>query len=125
VQVSIDNVLAHLPHIASGKVRCLAVTSKTRSPLLPEVPTMEEAGVPGFESATNYTLFVPKAVSADIVAKLDTTGNAAVSDADFRERMLKLGIVTTGGPQAEAQAKMVSEMKRWGDVIRKGNIKPQ
>jgi tripartite-type tricarboxylate transporter receptor subunit TctC len=124
VQVSIDNVLAHLPHIASGKVRCLAVTSKTRSPLLPEVPTMAEAGVPGFESATNYTVFVPKGVSADIVAKLDAAGNAAVREADFRERMLKLGIVTTGGPQAEAQAKMASEIKRWGDVIRKGNIKP-
>ena len=62
VQVSIDNVLAHLPHIAAGKVRCLAVTSKARSPLLPDVPTMAEAGVPNFESATNYTLFAPKAV---------------------------------------------------------------
>jgi len=124
VQVSIDNVLAHLPHIASGKVRCLAVTSKTRSPLLPEVPTMAEAGVPGFESATNYTLFVPKAVPADVIAKLDATGNAVVAEADFRERMLKLGIVTTGGPRAEAQAKMASEIKRWSDVIRKGNIKP-
>ena len=61
VQVSIDNVLAHLPHIASGKVRCLAVTTKVRSPLLPDVPTMAEAGVPGFESATNYTLFAPRA----------------------------------------------------------------
>ncbi|HEV7546391.1 MAG TPA: tripartite tricarboxylate transporter substrate-binding protein, partial [Reyranella sp.] len=96
VQVSIDNVLAHLPHIASGKVRCLAVTTRARSPLLPDVPTMAEAGVPGFESATNYTLFAPKAVSADIVAKLNTTGNEVVGDADFRERMLKLGIVTVG-----------------------------
>ena len=125
VQVSIDNVLAHLPHIASGKVRCLAVTSKTRSPLLPEVPTMAEAGVPGFESATNYTLFVPRGTPADVVAKLNAAGNEAIKDADFRERMLKLGIVPLGGStQVEAQAKMVSEMKRWGDVIQKGNIKP-
>jgi tripartite-type tricarboxylate transporter receptor subunit TctC len=124
VQVSIDNVLAHLPHIAAGKVRCLAVTTKARSPLLPDVPTMAEAGVPGFESATNYTLFAPKAVSADIVRKLNEIGNAAVRDAGFRERMLKLGIVPTGGPQEEVQAKMPSEMKRWADVIVKGNIKP-
>ena len=124
VQVSIDNVLAHLPHIAAGKVRCLAVTSKTRSPLLPDVPTMAEAGVPGFESATNYTLFAPKAVSPDIVKKLNVTGNEVVGDADFRERMLKLGIVTVGGPQEEVQAKMPGEMKRWADVIVKGNIKP-
>lgn len=124
VQVSIDNVLAHLPHIAAGKVRCLAVTSKVRSPLLPDAPTMAEAGVPGFESATNYTLFAPKAVSADIVKKLNAMGNEVVSDADFRERMLKLGIVPVGGPQDEVQAKMPSEMKRWADVIQKGNIKP-
>jgi tripartite-type tricarboxylate transporter receptor subunit TctC len=124
VQVSIDNVLAHLPHIASGKVRCLAVTSKTRSPLLPDVPTMAEAGVPGFESATNYTLFAPKALSADIARKLNEMGNEAVRDAGFRERMLKLGIVPSGGSQDEVQAKMPSEMKRWADVIAKGNIKP-
>jgi len=125
VQVSIDNVLAHLPHIASGKVRVLAVTSKARSPLLPEVPTMAEAGVPGFESATNYTLFVPKGTPADVVAKLNAAGNEAIKDADFRERMLKLGIVpVASSTQAEAQAKMASEMKRWGDVIQKGNIKP-
>ena len=124
VQVSIDNVLAHLPHLAAGKVRCLAVTSKVRSPLLPDVPTMAEAGVPGFESATNYTLFAPKAVSSEIVKKLNVSGNEVVSDADFRERMLKLGIVTVGGPQEEVQAKMPTEMKRWADVIQKGNIKP-
>lgn len=124
VQVSIDNVLAHLTHIASGKVRCLAVTSKTRSPLLPDVPTMAEAGVPGFESATNYTLFAPKAVAPEIVAKLNAAGNEVVKDPDFRQRMLKLGIVTTGSTQPEAQAKMEAEKKRWSDVIQKGNIKP-
>jgi tripartite-type tricarboxylate transporter receptor subunit TctC len=124
VQVSIDNVLAHLPHLAAGKVRCLAVTSKVRSPLLPDVPTMAEAGIADFESATNYTLFAPKAVSPDIVKKLNVSGNEVVSDADFRERMLKLGIVTVGGPQEEVQAKMRTEMKRWADVIQKGNIKP-
>jgi len=124
VQVSIDNVLAHLPHIASGKVRCLAVTSRSRSPLLPDAPTMAEAGVPGFESATNYTLFAPKAVSVDIVGKLNAAGNEVVGDADFRERMLKLGIVPAGGARDQAQARMTGEIKRWGDVIRKGNIKP-
>jgi tripartite-type tricarboxylate transporter receptor subunit TctC len=91
---------------------------------LPDVPTMAEAGVPGFESATNYTLFAPKAVSPDIVKKLNTAGNEVVSDAGFREKMLKLGIVTSGSTLDEAQAKMAAEMKRWADVIRKGNIKP-
>ncbi|TAJ87318.1 tripartite tricarboxylate transporter substrate binding protein [Reyranella sp.] len=124
VQVSIDNVLAHLPHIASGKVRCLAVTSKNRSPLLPDAPTMAEAGVPGSESATNYTLFAPKGIAPEIVARLNASGNEVVKDPEFRERMLKLGIVPVGSTQPEVQAKLTSEMKRWGDVIQKGNIKP-
>jgi len=124
VQVSIDNVLAHLPHIASGKVRCLAVTTKVRSPLLPDVPTMAEAGVPGFESATNYTLFAPKGISADIVQKLNEASNEVIRDEKFRARMLKLGVVPAGGPQADVQAKLPNEMKRWADVIVKGNIKP-
>jgi len=124
VQVSIDNVLAHLPHIASGKVRCLAVASKARSPLLPDAPTMAEAGLPGFESATNYTLFAPKGVSPEVVGRLNQIGNEVVADADLRERMLKLGIVMAGGSQAEVLAKMSAEMKRWADVIVKGNIKP-
>ena len=124
VQVSIDNVLAHLPHIASGKVRCLAVTTKVRSPLLPDVPTMAEAGVPGFESATNYTLFAPKGISADIVQKLNEASNEVIRDEKFRARMLKLGVVPAGGPQADVQAKLPNEMKRWADVIAKGNIKP-
>jgi tripartite-type tricarboxylate transporter receptor subunit TctC len=124
VQVSIDNVLAHLPHIASGKVRCLAVTTKVRSPLLPDVPTMAEAGVPGFESATNYTLFAPKGISADIVQKLNEASNEVIRDEEFRARMLKLGVVPAGGPQADVQAKLPNEMKRWADVIVKGNIKP-
>ena len=123
VQVSIDNVLAHLPHLASGKVRCLAVTSKARSLLLPDVPTMAEAGVPGFESATNYTLFAPKGVATEIVDKLNAAGNQAIRDEDFRMRMLKLGIVPAGGSQADVQAKLPAEMKRWADVIVKGNIK--
>jgi tripartite-type tricarboxylate transporter receptor subunit TctC len=124
VQVSIDNVLAHLPHIASGKVRCLAVTSAARSPLLPDAPTMAEAGVAGFESATNYTLFAPKAVSPEIVARLNQLGNETIREAEFGERLLKLGIVVAGGPQPELQARMPTEMKRWADVIVKGNIKP-
>ena len=124
VQVSIDNVLAHLPHIASGKVRCLAVTSKNRSPLLPDVPTMAEAGIPGFESATNYTLFAPKAVPAEIVARLNESGNAVIRDDGFRERMLKLGIVPAGSTLEQTQARMAEEKKRWSDVIVKGNIKP-
>ena len=63
--------------------------------------------------------------AAEQVKSAYAAGNEAVKDPDFHERMLKLGIVPVGSTQAEVLAKMVSEMKRWGDVIQKGNIKPQ
>ncbi len=124
VQVSFDSVPAHLPHIAAGKVRVLAVTNKNRSPLLPDAPTMAEAGLPGFESATNYMLFAPKAVPAEVVRRLNEVGNEVIKDPDFRARMLKLGIVVSGGSTADAEANMQATQQRWADVIRKGNIKP-
>ena len=121
---SIEGLTVLKPFIQDGRLRPLAVTTARRAKSMPDLPTMAEAGVPGFESATNYTLFAPKAVSPDIQKKLNALGNEVVGDADFRERMLKLGIVTVGGPQEEVQAKMPTEMKRWADVIQKGNIKP-
>ena len=85
---------------------------------------MAEAGIPGFESATNYTLFAPKALPADIVARLNEAGNAVIRDDGFRERMLKLGIVPAASTLEQTQARMAEEKKRWSDVIVKGNIKP-
>lgn len=125
VHFSIDNVLAHLPHIKSGKLRVLAVASRERSPLLPDAPTMTEAGVPGFESATNYTLFAPVGTPTDAVATLNRETNAVVGLADFRERLLVLGIVVQGGTQAAVQARVPAEMARWAKVIKAGNIQPQ
>ncbi|WP_275429666.1 tripartite tricarboxylate transporter substrate-binding protein, partial [Serratia marcescens] len=78
-----------------------AVTSRNRSPLLPDQPTMAEAGVPGFESSTNYTLFAPKGAAPEIVARLNAAGNDVVKDPDFRDRMMKLGIVPVGSTQPE------------------------
>ena len=123
-QICFAGLTAAAPLVPTGKILVLATMSKTRSHALPDVPTIAEAGLPGFESATNYTLFAPKAVSPDIVKKLNVTGNEVVRDAGFREKMLKLGIVPAGSTQEETQAKMSSEMKRWADVIQKGNIKP-
>lgn len=125
VHMSIDNVLAHLPHIKSGRLRVLAVASAQRSPLLPDAPTMAEAGVPGFVSATNYTLFAPAGTPASVVALLNKETNAIVAMNDFRERLLALGIVVSGGTQEAVKARVPSEMARWAKVIKAGNIQPQ
>jgi len=125
VHMSIDNVLAHLPHIKSGKLRVLAVASAQRSPLLPDAPTMSEAGVPGFESATNYTLFAPTGTPANVVALLNKETNAVIAMGDFRERLLVLGIVVAGGTHEAVKARVPAEMARWAKVIKAGNIQPQ
>jgi len=125
VHLSIDNVLAHLAQVKAGKLRVLAVASRQRSPLLPDAPTMAEAGVPGFESATNYTLFARIGTPRDIVAALNRETNAVIAMPDFRERLLVLGIVVEGGTQAAVQARVPAEMARWAKVIKAGNIQPQ
>ncbi|MFN0306185.1 MAG: Bug family tripartite tricarboxylate transporter substrate binding protein [Burkholderiales bacterium] len=125
IPLSIDNVLAHLPQVKAGKLRVLAVASRERSPLLPDVPTMAEAGLPGFESATNYTLFAPIATSKEIVRLLNTETNAAIQQGDMRERLVKLGIVVTGGTTEAVQARVSIEIARWANVIKTGNIRTE
>ncbi|MFM9885224.1 MAG: Bug family tripartite tricarboxylate transporter substrate binding protein [Burkholderiales bacterium] len=125
IPLSIDNVLAHLAQVKAGKLRVLAVASRERSPLLPDVPTMAEGGLPGFESATNYTLFAPIATAKEIVALLNKETNAAIQEAELRERLLKLGIVLTGGTTETAQARVPIEVTRWANVIKAANIKPE
>lgn len=123
VQMSVDSMPAHLPHIKSGKVRALAVATRTRVPMLPVVPTMAEAGLPGYETATNYTLFVPTGTPADIVALLNRETNAVLQQADVKEKLLTLGIITIGGTTESAQARVPAELTKWANVIKNGNIK--
>ena len=123
VQMSVDSMPAHLPHIKSGKVRALAVATRTRVPMLPDVPTMAEAGLPGYETATNYTLFVPTGTPADIVALLNRETNAVLQQADVKEKLLTLGIITIGGTTESAQARVPAELTKWANVIKNGNIK--
>ena len=97
VPMSIDSMPAHLPHIKSGKLRALAVASKARVPMLPDVPTMAEAGLPGYETATNYTLFAPTGTPREAVVTLNRETNAILQQADVRDKLLGLGIIIVGG----------------------------
>jgi tripartite-type tricarboxylate transporter receptor subunit TctC len=122
VPMAIDSIPAHLPHIRSGKLRALAVASRTRSATLPDVPTMAEAGLTGYESATNYTLFAPARMSADIVAQLNRETNAVLKMPEVVEKLASLGIVVTGGSVEQVQARVPFEIAKWAGVIRKGNL---
>ena len=123
VPMSIDSLPAHLPHIKSGKTRALAVASRARAPTLPEVPTMSEAGITGYESATNYTLFAPAGLAHDIVDRLNRESNAVLQMAEVREKLLSLGIVVAGGSLDAVEKRVPSEMEKWARVIKSANLK--
>ena len=122
IPLAIDSIPAHLPHIKTGKTRALAVASRTRSPVLPDVPTMAEAGLPGYETATNYALFVPTKTPADIVARLNRETNAVLQMPEVVDKLTSLGIVVTGGSTEAAVARTATEVAKWAGVIRKGNL---
>jgi len=83
---------------------------------------MAEAGLAGYESATNYTLFAPARTPADIVDKLNRETNAVLKMPEVIEKLASLGIVIVGGTTQQAQARVPTEVNKWADVIRKGNL---
>jgi tripartite-type tricarboxylate transporter receptor subunit TctC len=120
--VSVAMVTA-VSHIKSGKLRGLAVTSRKRVPALPEVPTVEEAGFPGFEDLTWVGLFVPTGTPAPIVAKINGQVNAFLSRPDSRERLASLGFETVGGTSEGFSAYLKEEVVKWARVIRETGAK--
>ena len=123
VPMAIDSLPAHLPHIKSGKVRVLAVASATRAATLPDVPTMAEAGLPGYESATNYTLFAPAGTPKDIVALLNKETNAILQMPDVREKLQTQGIVITGGSVEAVERRIPREVDKWTKVVKASHLK--
>lgn len=111
------------PQLKSGKVRALAVTGTSRSPSLPDVPTVAEAGVAGYSSVPWYTLSVASGTPAAIVSKLNAEINVVLKDKDLVQRWEGLGIVALGGTPAEAQKRNEVETAKWSAVITAARIK--
>ena len=109
----------------AGRARILAVTTKQRIASLPDIPTLEEAGVPGCVSDTWHALTAPPKTSADIIAKLNAAANAALRSPEVLDRFRDLSIVPGGGTAAEAGTFIKDETARWGQVIRDAGIKPE
>ncbi len=111
-----------LPHIRAGKLRALAVTSTRRTSYLPDVPTVAEAGIPGFEAVFWIGLFAPAATPRDVIAKLQQEASRAVLGPEGRERMAALGIDPVGNSPEEFAAYLKAEGARYAPVIRAANI---
>ena len=125
VQLYFATISTALPHVKSGKVRALAVTTAKRWIVAPEYPTVAEAGVPGYEHASWIGLLAPARTPAGIVTRLQTESAKAVEHPDVKDHLLRDGLEQVGDtPQAFA-AVIKSEVSKWRTVVKAAGIKPE
>ena len=123
VQVMFDNMPSALPHVKAGKLRALAVTSAQRSPSAPDVPTMGEAGLAGFDVQSWFGLVAPKGTPREIIGRLNSESVKALGTADIKERFMDLGAVP-GPMSAEAFGDFIrAEITRWAEVVKASGAK--
>jgi tripartite-type tricarboxylate transporter receptor subunit TctC len=125
VQLYFGNVPTSLPHVQSGRVRALAVTTAKRAAVAPEYPTVAEAGVPGFELSPFYGVITRAGTPADVLAKLNRDIVAILRSPATRERITSLGGDPVGNSQAEFAAFLKSESVKWGKLVRDSGATPQ
>ena len=123
VHLLFDSVVSGLPHVKDGKLKALAVTSAKRSLLVPELPTLAESGLPGFESTTWFGVYGPKGLPAEITNRIAAELQRALAKAEVAERFAKLGAepVTDAGP-AKFAAMVRGDSARWAALIRERKI---
>lgn len=122
VPVSIATVALFAPHIQSGKLRPLAVTSGKRFPSLPDVPTVSEAGLPGMEADSWWGVFAPAKTPAPIIARMNTEFANALRQPSVSEKLVGQGLVMSLSQPAELQKFVANEIERWGKVVRENKI---
>lgn len=125
VQVLFDSIPSGMPHVKDGRVKALAVTGLKRSALAPELPTVAEAGLPGFQSVTWFGVYGPKGVPADVVKRVQAAVDQALRTADVIDRFAKLGAEpVTGSNPAEFAAMVQADSARWAKLIKERGIAP-
>ena len=118
VTMMFDTITTALPHVKTGKLRALAVTSPKRSPLAPDIPTMIEAGLPDFDISAWYVMFAPAGTPKDVMARLNAEVNKAIADPDLRRTLGEQGVEFTGGTPEDADRFVRGEIDRWGRIIK-------
>ena len=123
IQVMFDNIVALMPQFKAGKLRPLAVSSLKRHPMLPDVPSLSEAGVKDFETVAWFGLLAPPATPRDIVAKLNAETVKVLAIPEIRQRLVEGGSEVIGNSPEEADKFLQSEIARWGVVVKAANIR--
>jgi len=125
IGILFDSVLTAKPHIDAKRVVALTVSSKERSNLVPDMPTMAESGLPGFDSWTWFGLFGPAGLPPAVAERLNAEVNRIVTDPAIRERFAQLGFETSGGTPAQFSAVVEHESAKWSKVIQDAHVKPE
>lgn len=123
-QLTYNGILPLVPHAKTGKLRVIAVGSPKRLELMPDVPTVQEQGFPGFETSQWYGVIAPAGTPAAIVKKLNEDINAVLADPAIQKRLSDDGAVAGSGSPEAFGAYIAAEEKRWGPVVKKAGIKP-
>jgi tripartite-type tricarboxylate transporter receptor subunit TctC len=125
VQMMFEQMYTAMPSIKAGRLRALAITSKNRSPLAPDIPTMGEQGFPAVEVMNWQGLIGPKGMSPDLIKQLNAACNKALQDPDVKEKILGQGNELGGGTPEQFAALIKSEAPRWAKVVRDAKIEPE
>ena len=123
VQLIFDSMPSAMPHVKSGKIRALAVTTAKRSPTVPELPTIAESGVPGFDISTWYGVWAPAGTPKDIVNKVSAEIAKALQQPAVRERLAALGAEPVGNTPEEFAAYCQSELAKWSKIVRESGAR--
>jgi len=124
-QLMFDNLPPQIPHIKSGKVRALAVTSAKRSAALPEVPTLDEVGLKGYEVTAWFGLAAPAATPREAVLRLNAALNRSTQDPQVREALESRGATIIQGTPEDCLAFVRNEIEKWGPVVKRANVVPE
>jgi tripartite-type tricarboxylate transporter receptor subunit TctC len=125
VHMMFEQMYSAMPAIKAGRLRALAITSKTRSPLAPDIPTMGEQGFPAVEVMNWQGLIGPKGMSADLIKQLNAACNKALQDPEVKEKILSQGNEIGGGTPEQFAALIKTEAPRWAKVVRDAKIEPE
>ena len=123
IQLLFDSSMTAIGHIRGGRVRGLAIASPARLPVIPDLPTFNESGLPGFEAGVGHGLLVQAATPAARIAILNRAINTALADPEYRKQMAALGVVLVGGTPEHFRAYLAAERSKWAELIQKRGIK--
>jgi tripartite-type tricarboxylate transporter receptor subunit TctC len=123
VQMYFSTIPAALPHLKSGKLRALAVTSKHRVEMIPDMPTVDESGLPGFEVVGWFGIFAPTGTPNNVILKLNESINVVLKMPEIRERLARQGLIPGGGTPEALRDLLNADLSKWGKLIKEIGLK--